>query len=245
MEADTPEIPAAATNEAMLGAIDDVELGEGDEAVDDSAAAGEIAVPRSAWLFVGGWVGLVVAANVGTIVSPSLQKSNPALLLGLSARNRHLLMAIGNDVSPLAYVVVSTVRILAAALVCYGLGRSFGPRALHWFRRFMGLPKQSLDQMEKGFEKASWLLVPFFVGSNIVAMLAGQRPLPLRRYLSLVLVGIAARLALFWILADQLKGPLDAFVRFTTRFQWPLMAVLFGWVILSNAARFRRGGKRS
>lgn len=243
MEADRTDIPAAGTaplDPAALGAIDDVELLEGDEFVDDSVKA---TTPRAAWLFVGGWVALVIAANVGTIVSPSLQKSNPALLLALSARNRHLLMAIGNDVSPMAYVVVSTVRILAAALVCYGLGRSFGPRALHWFRRYMGLPKQSLDQMERGFEKASWVLVPFFVGSNIVAMLAGQRPLPIKRYVALLVVGIAARLALFWILADQLEGPLDAFVRFTTRFQWPLMAVLFGWVILSNAARFRKGGK--
>lgn len=245
MEADRPDTPAAAVrppidDAGVLAPLDDVELLEDDAVLDDAV---ETPVPRAAWLFVGGWVALVVAANVGTIVSPSLQKSSPELLLALSARNRHLLMAIGNDVSPVAYVAVSAARITLAALVCYGLGRSFGPRALHWVRRYMGLPKQSLDQMERGFEKASWVLVPFFVGSNIVAMLAGQRPLPLKRYVALLAVGIAARLALFWVLADQLKGPLDAFVRFTTRFQWPLMAVLFGWVILSNAARFRRGGK--
>ena len=103
------------------------------------------------------------------------------------------------------------------------------------------MPKASIAKMEQGFEAVSWFLVPFMVGSNIVAMLAGQRPLPLRRFLALVAVGTAARLALFWFLAEQLKGPLDTFVRISTRFQWPLMAVLLVWVVGSNAVRFRRG----
>ena len=219
----------------------DAALGETTLADAEDGGDGDAAAPAWAWGFVVGFVALVVAANVGTVVSPSLQKSHPAVLLALSSRIRHLLMAIGNDISPAAYAAVATVRILLAAFVCYGLGRAFGPRALHWLRRYLGLPKQSLDKMERGFESASWVLVPFFVGSNIVAILAGQRPLPVRRFAALLVVGIAGRLALFWVLADQLRGPLDAFVRFTTRFQWPLMIVLVVWVVGSNAVRFRRG----
>ena len=196
--------------------------------------------PWWGWAMIGGWIGLVVAANVGTVVSPSLQKRSPELLLALSSRNRHLLMAIGNDISPAAYVVVSTLRIALAAFVCYGLGRAFGPRALRWFRMVTGMPKASIDKLEQGFEAASWVLVPFFAGSNIVAMLAGQRPVPARRFALLLAIGIAGRLALFWVLAEQLKGPLDAFVRVSTRFQWPLMAVLLVWVVGSNALRLRR-----
>ena len=218
--------------EADAGAIAAEELAE------EQAAAAP--TPWWGWAMIAGWVGLVVAASVGTIVSPSLQKRSPELLLALSARNRHLLMAIGNDVSPVAYVVVSTVRLALAATVCYGLGRAFGPKAIHWFRMVTGMPKASLDKLEQGFEAASWILVPFFVGSNIVAMLAGQRPVPARRYAALLAIGIAGRLALFWVLAEQLKGPLDWFVRNTARFQWPLMAVLGAWVVGSNAFRFRR-----
>lgn len=197
--------------------------------------------PKAAWLFLGAWIGLVVAANIGTISSPSLQKSHPALLLALSSRNRHLLMAIGNDISPVTYAVVGTLRIFLAAFVCYGLGRAFGPRALRWLRLATGTPKASLDKMEQSFELASWFLVPLFVGSNIICLLAGQRPLPIKRFAALLAVGVAARLALFWVLADSLRGPLDAFVKFTSRFQWPLMAILLIWVVGSTVFRFRRG----
>ena len=228
MEADTPDIDVPGIPE--IAEIDPA----ADPTVDPPA-------PWWGWVLVAAWVGLVVAANIGTVGAPSLQKRNPALLLALSARNRHLLLAIGNDISPLSYAVVSSVRIAAAAVVCYGLGRAFGPRALRWLRVYTGLPKTSLDKMEQGFEAVSWFLVPFMVGSNIVAMLAGQRPLPLRRFVGLLAVGIAARLALFWFLAAQLKGPLDAFVRVSTRFQYPLMAVLLVWVVGSNAVRIRRG----
>ncbi len=200
------------------------------------------APPRAAWALLVAWVGLVAAANVGTIVSPSLQKSHPALLLALSSRNRHLLMAIGNDISPLTYAIVATLRVALAAFVCYGLGRAFGPRALRWLRLATGTPKASLDKMEQSFELISWFLVPFFVGSNIIALLAGQRPLPVKRFAGLLAIGIAGRLVLFWVLADRLRGPLNAFVRFTSRFQYPLMAVLLVWVVGSTLYRFKRGG---
>jgi hypothetical protein len=64
---------------------------------------------------------------------------------------------------------------------------------------------------------------------------------PARRYAALLGVGIAGRLVLFWVLAAQLRGPLDAFVRFTSRFQWPLMIVLGVWVVGSNVFRLRKG----
>ena len=211
------------------------------EVLEDEVPAAP-APPRIAWALLVAWIGLVVAANVGTIVSPSLQKSHPALLLALSSRNRHLLMAIGNDISPLTYAIVATLRVALAAFVCYGLGRVFGPRALRWLRLATGTPKASLDKMEQSFELISWFLVPFFVGSNIIALLAGQRPLPVKRFAGLLAIGIAGRLVLFWFLADSLRGPLDTFVKFTSRFQYPLMAVLLVWVVGSTLWRLKRGG---
>ena len=158
MEADTPDIDVP-----VAGHID---------------PAADPPAPWWGWVLVAAWVGLVVAANIGTVGAPSLQKRNPALLLALSARNRHLLLAIGNDISPLSYAVVSSVRIAAAAVVCYGLGRAFGPRALRWIRVYTGLPKSSLDKMEQGFEAVSWFLVPFMVGSNIWRCWAGSARCP-------------------------------------------------------------------
>jgi membrane protein DedA with SNARE-associated domain len=243
MEPDpTLPVPADAVLDRATGssaAVDPAVIAAEERAEELAAAA---PTPWWGWAMVASWVGLVVAANVGTIVSPSLQKRSPEALLALSSRNRHLLMAIGNDITPSAYAVVATLRITLAAFVCYGLGRAFGPKAIHWFRNVTGMPRASLDNLERGFAAASWVLIPFFVGSNIVAMLAGQLPVPLRRYVVLLAGGIAARLVLFWVLAEQLRGPLDAFVRFTTRFQWPLMIALGVWVVGSNALRLRRRG---
>lgn len=216
---------------------------------DDTVGADETDdVPAEPWtwaqrLLLAAFVVLLVVANVGSILAPHLQKSSPAGLLAMSSRNRHLLFAIGNHISLAAYVVVASARIMVAALVCYGLGRAFGPRALRWFSRFLGVPKTSIDQLEARFEAASWVLVPFFCGSNIVAVLAGLRPLSIKRFVVLIAIGIAARLTLFWVLADHLRKPLDWFVRQTSRFQLPLIGILLVWVVATNVRHLRRGAR--
>jgi membrane protein DedA with SNARE-associated domain len=187
------------------------------------------------------YVSLLVVANVGAVTAPKLQTSNPALMLAMSARNRHLLVAVTNHIGAVPYAVVGFGRMMLSAAVCYGLGMVFGDRTLRWLRRYLGVPQTSIDQMERGFETASWALVPFFAGSNIVAMLAGLRPLPFKRFMALVAAGSAARLVLFWFLAERLRSPLQTFVTYSTRYQWPLMAALLGWVVFSNVRNFRRG----
>ena len=205
-----------------------------------------IDTPRQPWTvrqigMLGAYVTLLVVANVGAVTAPRLQKSHPALMLAMSARNRHLLVAVTNHIDALSYALVGFGRMMLSAVVCYGLGRVFGDRTLGWLRRYLGVPQASIDQLERGFETASWALVPFFAGSNIVAMLAGLRPLPFKRFLALVAVGAAGRLVLFWYLAERLRSPLETFVRYSTRFQWPLMALLLGWIVFSNVRNFRRG----
>jgi membrane protein DedA with SNARE-associated domain len=187
------------------------------------------------------YVALLVVANVGAITAPTMQKKHPALMLAMSARNRHLLVAVTNHIGALPYALVGFGRMLVSAVVCYGLGRVFGDRTLRWLRRYLGVPQASIDQLERGFETASWALVPFFAGSNIVAMLAGLRPLPFKRFMTLVAIGAAGRLVLFWFLAERLRSPLETFVKYSARYQWPLMALLLGWVVFSNVRNFRRG----
>ena len=152
---------------AGAGAGDRPDLGEDlPEVIEDDPA------PPEPWswaqrLLLAAFVALIVVANLGSIIAPHLQKTSPAGLLAMSSRNRHLLLAIGNHISLRAYVVVASARLMAAALVCYGLGRVFGDRALRWFTRFLGIPRTSIDQLEARFETLSWGLVPFMCGSNI------------------------------------------------------------------------------
>jgi membrane protein DedA with SNARE-associated domain len=239
MDAAQPDpVPSDPFAPEALAALD----GPLDEVLDD------LPVEPGPWTWaqralLAAFITLVVVANVGSVVAPHLQKSSPALLLAMSSRNRHLLVVVANHISPWSYGLVAFGRLLLAAMVCYGLGRVFGSRALRWFTRYLGVPKMTIDRLEEGFETISWVLVPIMAGSNIVCLLAGLRPLPVKRFVALVSVGIAGRLVLFWVLAEHLRKPLDWFVRQTTRFQFPLMGVLLAWVVFTNARHLRRPAK--
>ena len=57
----------------------------------------------------------------------------------LSSRNRYLILAVGAGISPVAYVVIATIRLTLAAAVCHFLGRAYGDHALRWFSKFLGM----------------------------------------------------------------------------------------------------------
>ena len=65
---------------------------------------------------------LLVVANVGTILSANLAKDHPVTLLALSARNRHLLLAVAAGIGAVPYTVVSFLRLLAPAIAFFLLG---------------------------------------------------------------------------------------------------------------------------
>ena len=187
------------------------------------------------------FVGLVVAANIGTALSVRWANTNPEGLLALSARNRHLLLVVAKGISPVSYSVIATLRLLAAALVCYLLGRAYGQKALHWFVRFLGMTPQSLAKFQSTFEVAQWVLIPFFVGSNIVCVLTGVHRTSVKRFVGLLLIGIAARLALMWWLAKQFESQLNSVLAFLQRWQTPLLIASVAMLVIVNVRNFRRG----
>ena len=63
------------------------------------------------------------------------------------------------------------------------------------------------------------MLIPFFVGSNIVAVLTGVRRTHPGKLAVLLAIGIAARLALVWWLAKAFEEPLLDVVDFLQRYQ--------------------------
>ena len=133
-------------------------------------------------LFRSAFVALLVAANVGSVMLSSLVDDHPALLLALSSSNRHLVLTQPSDLAPWAWALIGALRLSLSAVVCHYLGRSYGDRALRWFYRYLGMPAEQVDKFERGVSDAEWVLVPLFVGSNIVWVLtgaaAGARSLP-------------------------------------------------------------------
>jgi hypothetical protein len=95
--------------------------------------------------------------------------------------------------------------------------------------RFTGLTPQALAGYQRNFDKLQIGLVPFFAGSNIVAVLTGVHRTRPGRLAALLAVGIAGRLALMWWLARVFEDQLLDFFGLIERYQWP---VLIGSVIL-------------
>ncbi len=213
------------------------------DAVVDHASLDEDPTPLPWWRFalVGSFVGLVALSNIANGVWAKWVQTHPARLLALSARVRYLLFTRVAGIDAISYVVIGFMRIAVAAFVCYGIGYVYEGRALRWFRRFLGMTPEGIENLQRGFAKAGWALIPFFVGSNIVCALAGLNRVRIRVFAPLLALGIAGRLALYWFLAEPFEKPLKSFIDFTQRHQVKFIIGSVALVVLVNVRNFRRG----
>jgi hypothetical protein len=223
---------------------------EGDDAADLGATGagtddGELIVvhrpPVWAPLTLVAFVGLIVCTNVANVVWSTWADSHPAALLALSSRQRYLVLAVTGGISPLSYAIVGALRIALAFVVCHLIGRAYREQALSWFTRYLGIRRRQLDTLREGFSKAEIGLIPFFAGSNIVAVLTGVHRTRPAKLAALLAIGIAGRLVLFWWLAKTFEDQLLDILSFITRYQWWLLGLSIAIVVLANLRNFRRG----
>lgn len=192
------------------------------------------------WLIA--FVSLVVCTNVANSVFARWVTVHPLGLLMLSSRNRYLAFtAIDSGISWWQWAGIGVVRLGAAAFVCHMLGRVYGDRALRWFWKFMGMSENGVRQFERQFDVAEVVLVPLFIGSNLVFVLSGAARSSWRRLVPLFLIGAAGRFALIWWLAHAFESQLRSVVTFLTRYQWPIIGISIAVVLLANLRNFRRG----
>jgi uncharacterized membrane protein YuzA (DUF378 family) len=189
------------------------------------------------------FVGLVICTNVANVVWATWADDNPVGLIALSSRQRYLVLAVAGGISPLAYAIVGAARIAIAFVVCHLIGRAYREQALTWFTRYLGVTDEALDTYNRGFAAAEIGLIPFFAGSNIVAVLTGIHRTPPRRLALLLAIGIAGRLVLMWYLAHAFEDQLLDVLRFTGRYQWWLLGLSFVVVLAVNFRNFRRGSR--
>jgi hypothetical protein len=201
---------------------------------------------RPAWgpLVLVAFVGLVVCTNVAGVTWAKLLESSPEQLLLLSSRNRYLALALGADVSPAAYWIIGPLRIATAFIVCHLIGRVYADDALKWFVKYLGVTPEALDQFNRGFAKAEWVVIPFFAGSNLVAALSGIHRTAWHRLAALLAVGIAARLALIWWLARVFDAQLTDFLAWLQKYSWWAVGISLVLVLLINVRNFRGGALR-
>lgn len=197
---------------------------------------------RPAWapLTLVAFVALVICTNIANALWARWVDVNPEGLLLLSSRNRYLALTLAAGVPLGTFVVIASARIATAFIVCHMIGRAYHDDAIGWFRKYLGLTPEAEAAFNRGFERAEWLLIPFFAGSNIVAALSGVHRTPLLRLAILLAVGIAARLALMWWLARTFEAQLVDFLEFLQRYQWWAVGISIGLVLLVNLRNFIR-----
>ncbi len=189
------------------------------------------------------FVALVICTNVANVVWATWADDNPAGLIALSSRQRYLVLAVAGGISPLAFAIIGAARIAIAFVVCHLIGRAYREQALTWFTRYLGFTNEALDTYNRGFSAAEIGLIPFFAGSNIVAVLTGIHRTPPVRLAVLLAVGIAGRLVLMWYLAKTFEDQLLDALRFTGRYQWWALGLSLAIVLAVNFRNFRRGSR--
>jgi hypothetical protein len=210
----------------------------------EPAVVPEHSRPWWAPLTIVAFVALVICTNVANAVWARWIETNPEGLLALSSRQRYLALSVPQGIGVVPYVVIGTLRLSAAFVVCHLAGRAYRDDLLKLFTRYLGLTPEALDAYHQALDRAEIVVIPFFVGSTIVAVLTGiRRTTPLRLGV-LLAIGIAGRLALIWWLAKAFEEPLEDVLGWVQRYQWWVVVVSIVLVIAINARNYVRGSRQ-
>ncbi|MFM1752477.1 MAG: hypothetical protein RL119_1439 [Actinomycetota bacterium] len=182
---------------------------------------------------------LFAAGTIGSNIGPALVNERPALVLALASRNRNLFGSVP-FIDPVTYWLIGFSRILLAAVVLFYLGRWYGERAIGWTERQVGDLPPIYRWFEKGVSKAGWLLFIAMPGSNLVCLMAGHQRVPARRFIPLIMVGIALKLAALWAGGQAFEDQIRSFLNWIEDYQWYIVIGLFGLSFIQSARHARR-----
>lgn len=199
------------------------------------------APPRWAPLALVAFVVLVICSYVGTAVSTKWVNTNPEGLLLLSSRVRHLLLVAGGGISFWVYALIAAFRLALAFVVCHMIGRAYGKTVLTWFGKFLGVSSEQIRNIIEMFHRAEWFVVPFFVGSNVVAAITGISRVPARRLAVLMTIGLAVRVVFWWMVASIADKQVDAVLDFLNTYQRPALIASVVLTVAVVALNLYRG----
>ena len=170
---------------------------------------------RTLVLLVAPIIVLVIAANVGNALWPSLVEDHPLLLIALDPRNRWLIL-VAKKVDMVPFFAVGIIRRLLSDPFFYALGFLYGDRAVRWVERRFAPDTGLVEWMEKRFSKLAPVLVFLFPG-NLVCVLAGASKMKPLIFAITNVLGTITMLVLIWLFADAVERPVDGFTGFIGR----------------------------
>lgn len=185
---------------------------------------------------------LFVIGTIGSNIGPALVDEKPILVLTLSSRNRNLFGSVPYiDLFP--YLIIGFTRVLVAGVALYLVGRWYGTKALGWVESNMGELPAIYRWTERAVDKAGPAMVVLMPGSNIVCLLLGHRRMQPQKFVPLLMIGIAFKLAILWqggkIFEEQIKSFLD----WIEKYQWYIVMGLFALSFLQSARKGRPKAK--
>lgn len=182
---------------------------------------------------------LIVAGYVADALWPSLVESDPLLLMGLSAKNRYLVLVV-NQVALWAYYVVGAFRLLLPDPFFFALGWMYGDAALQWMERRTPTMGCMMRLLERWFSRWGDPLVVLLPNSYICTIAGAARMAP-ARFAALNVVGTVGRLLMIQLIGDVFAGPLDSVLGFVARWRVPLLVLTVSLVVVSWVVELRNG----
>jgi len=179
---------------------------------------------------------LFICGTIGTNIGPALVDEHPLLVLTLSSRNRNLFGSVPFT-SPVPYFIIGFLRLLAAAVALYFVGRWYGDRTVRWVEDNVGEMPALYRWTEKAVNKAGWLMLFLMPGSNVVCVLVGHRQMRTRQFFAVVLPAIGFRLIVMRIGGDAFETQVRWFLKSIERYQW---FIVFGLFALSAVQMRKR-----
>ncbi len=179
---------------------------------------------------------LFICGTIGTNIGPALVDEHPLLVLTLSSRNRNLFGSVPFT-SPVPYFIIGFLRLLAAAVALYFVGRWYGDRTVRWVEDNVGEMPALYRWTEKAVNKAGWLMLFLMPGSNVVCVLVGHRQMRIRQFFAVVLPAIGFRLIVMRIGGDAFETQVRWFLKSIERYQWFIVFGLFALSALQMRKR--------
>jgi membrane protein DedA with SNARE-associated domain len=195
---------------------------------------------RTAALVITPIIVLIIMSMIGDALTTTWAKDHPLALLSLNARNRVVLL-VTNQLDPVSYYLVGTVRLLVSDPLFFLLGILYGDRAVAWVERKSATFGQQLRLYEKVFNKAAYPLV-FIAPNNFICLFAGAAGMPVVAFIILNFTGTITRLYLLRVVGDVLSSPIETVLDFFASYRIPLLIaslVLVGLTVLLDQ---KKGG---
>jgi membrane protein DedA with SNARE-associated domain len=189
---------------------------------------------------VGLLIVLVAMSYAGDLLTTTWADRHPLALIALNSRNRILVLTT-NQLDALSYYGVASVRLLISDPLFFAIGLWYGDGAIRWVERRSSNWGDMLRMFERGFSKASYLLV-FVAPNNIICLLAGASGMTPLAFVLLNVTGTFARLVAIRVLGAPFESPIECVLGFFQDYRIPLLIASAVLVTISIVADRRKGG---